>query len=136
MMTNDERTNITNILNALDKADNKISEMIKPFRDAAMAVDEARETILEAYATDVFSSCEGCGEMIFTGDKYQPTGDAGPLCEECAATWGDIKKQCEKMLASPDYDDEDQEDRKLTLQAAIDHVANGGSYDDKPLSTA
>lgn len=131
--TDENRKSLRELLDVLEKAQAAIDVAMKPFRDAQHAVDDARETILEHFDAEVFGSCELCSELILADDKYQPTGDAGPLCESCAATWGDALKQAEK---STDDDYDFPGDRQSVIDGAHAHVAAGGSLDDKPLYTA
>lgn len=77
--------------------------------------------------------CEGCGKVIAPGDKYTTTLDGCYLCEEDAPSFQD----CADHWADRDsatLDDEERETADGCRKALADHVAAGGSPDDKPLT--
>jgi hypothetical protein len=88
--------------------------------DAAKAqLDEIEER------TGMPTTCEGCGEPIFPGDKHMP-GDDGDLCYGCAPTYADL-------LTSPgSFTNADElpmtPDQARALYDA--HIAGGGKPED------
>lgn len=74
--------------------------------------------------------CEGCGKVIAKGDKYTVTLDGCYLCEEDAPSFQDAVDYWNHH----EPDDREEHIAKHDCQNALDeHVAEGGSPDDKPL---
>lgn len=74
--------------------------------------------------------CEGCGEEIAAGDKYTVTMDGCYLCETDAPSMQDV---VDYWNHHPPEDDEEREAKDDADKALADHIAAGGSPDDKPL---
>lgn len=86
---------------------------------------------LERYGVvEIVGKREGCDLLPTEGDKGHRPMDAGPLCETCSPTFGDIKGQYEEMVAAG-YLDDGKEDRGRALAFIEAHLANGGALDDK-----
>lgn len=77
--------------------------------------------------------CEGCGKSIRAGDKYTTTMDGCYLCEEHAPSFQDCADHwADRDPATLDEDEREAYDAAPGILA--DHIAAGGSPDDKPLT--
>lgn len=118
---------------ALDAIEAERDALIDPikmrFKDRIDAAETALE-LIEAHTGEYFSTCEGCLEPIFDGDKSHAGSDSR-MCEECAPAWAD-------MLSSPEHFEDTETGDPMTpdqAKALCDaHVAAGGSLNDKMVS--
>ena len=83
---------------------------------------------------DDYFVCEGCGNPIRPGDKYTTTLDGCYLCEEDAPSFQDCVDHWDGRGASSDMSDDEEESAASCRSALAQHVAAGGSPDDKPLT--
>lgn len=119
----------------IDAAQAPIMKLMEPLRTTIAELEEVRAMALLRHGlTEAPTECEGCQRYIIAGDKYCPTDDAGPLCESCSPTFGEMRKQCEES-ADPARDDEDLERDKAVIRRIDEHVAGGGSLNDKYVFT-
>ncbi len=96
------------------------------FADESLAIETAAEALKEGFGKDFLTTCEGCSAILMIGDEGQRCVNGESLCKECAASWGDIKKQWDE-----DALDEDEPGDKAKFLARYDaHIAGGGSPDD------
>lgn len=75
--------------------------------------------------------CEACGKAICKGDKYTSTLDGCYLCENDAPSY---QEAVDHWAAHLPETDEESEAAEGCEKALADHVAAGGSPDDKPLT--
>jgi hypothetical protein len=101
-----------------------LKEAERPHRE----LEEQITAFLEEHDKEVIDHCEGCCEPIFEGERC--TGGENNLCEACAPTWRD-------MLLSPENFSTFHGNPCTYAEAkriCDDHVAAGGSLDDKMVS--
>ena len=124
----DNTEQLRSILAGLAKAEGVLDAAMKPFRDAARALDDVKEEILDALGVDIAGRCETCTAILLDGDKGHRCQDGDPIfCAACAPTWGDVQEQ----WASGDREDNDDEDNQDDFVRAYEaHLAAGGSPDD------
>lgn len=75
---------------------------------------------------DFLGRCEGCGAMLFVGDRGLRCDDGPWLCADHCPTWAGAKKQWE----AGENLDEDEERREDFNEAYAAHLAAGGLPDD------
>ncbi len=109
-----------------------VDEIIAPLRKALKELEDLRKDLIEPYADDIVGNCEGCGRLLFVGDKGHRCHDGPILCAECAPTWNDIGAQWNEMKGSAD---DDPDLRFKFWEAFAQHAAAGGTGDDKALVT-
>lgn len=68
--------------------------------------------------------CEGCSKPLKTGDLVHKCADGPILCEECAPTFSDIRKQYDEAKTAGDFErmfdfPEDAPDHDSGLDARI-----------------
>lgn len=127
-MTDTEQ--LRSILDGLAKAESVLDAAMKPFRDAARALDDVKERVLDALGAEEVGQCEGCRAILLTGDKGHRCADGPILCAECAPTWADVHLQ----WARGECGEVDGEDAHGDFLAAYEaHLAAGGSPDDPML---
>lgn len=80
---------------------------------------------IEKAGVEIIGTCEGCECLLLEGDQGHTCSDGPTLCENCAPTYGDVKRQAQERLAEGD------EDAREIVAACDGHVAAGGSLDDK-----
>jgi hypothetical protein len=68
MLTEEEREALVEQLEGLYEAIARIENARAPFDKAITALDEIKETLLEKHGVDVGGRCEGCAEILFSGD--------------------------------------------------------------------
>lgn len=108
---------------------------LAPLIDQEAAIDDEREAFLESEGVEVAGTCDTCGRLLFAGERgSQPWEDESLItyCAEHAMTYGDLKRHW--SVENPPRDDEDPDDaehRETVLKWVADHVAGGGSLDDK-----
>jgi hypothetical protein len=88
---------------------------------------------LTAREDDDAFTCEGCGKVIAPGGKYTTTLDGCYLCEEDAPSFQDCADHWSDRDPA-EFDEDEAEAAASCKQALADHVAAGGSPDDKPLT--
>lgn len=124
-----DRENIQKRLHAMDDCivaiDEQMRTLTQPLRIARDSALLVREMILEDAGLEEHGSCEGCSKILFVGDKAHVCSDGPTLCEDCAPSYGDCRRQAVERQGEGDTEAEE-------AIAAIDaRTAAGGSLEDK-----
>ena len=77
--------------------------------------------------------CYACCAVLLPGDKVQDLAGGDMVCEECAATYAEIKQNHDEALASGMLDELDDEGIAAFAEVYAARVAAGQSVDEKPL---
>jgi len=97
------REKLRDQLKVLDDGIAAIHQARKPFDDAIMALDTQKQQLLDDHDADVAGTCEGCNTLLLAGDKGHDCNDGPVLCEACAPTWNDLRKQYDDMKAKGEF---------------------------------
>lgn len=129
-MSMNERAVLKTSLDNLDAAQQQIEKAMEPFRSAMAAIETIRDDLLTTHDVEVAGECEGCGKLLFAGEMGLRCNDGPILCEECAPTWEEAKFTHAGDAAIGE-DDEMRESREYFNSRYAEHIAAGGSPDDK-----
>lgn len=113
-------------LGRLANAEDLLRKAMAPFVQARDALDDAREMLLMDHDADIAGTCE-CGRLLFEGELGHRCDDGPILCEDCAPTWDDMRRQYHEAKARGDFVDSfegEQEARDADL-AVDSHIAAG-----------
>lgn len=102
--------------------------LLAPTRDRYEAALE-KVDLIEAELGDHIGSCEGCGHLLFEGDRYHNGSDVY-LCETCAPSYADMVEHPDSFRNA---DDEPMSAEEADA-AAQAHLAAGGNLEDKMVS--
>ncbi len=127
-----DREKLSEELAEIEKAIQTIDALSKPLRTAESALVTVREAILDRYGAVIYDKCE-CGALILIGDKYHHCRDGEMLCEECAPTYADVKKQVEERIAEGRGPDQEDLDMMTVFEVMAER---GDSLDQKSVVVA
>lgn len=138
-LTPETRAHLAEELAKLDTAEKLVEiemaplrELMKPFNERLEAIEASRDELLDRFGIAERHHCESCNKLLIPGDLVCHCEDAGYLCQACAPTWGDVKKQNEERLADPA--EPEPEACALSLKHIAEVVAGGGSLTDPAVS--
>lgn len=125
-ITKEERRQLQAAIAAMDRAIDVICDASAPFIKAKEAIENLKcELLIASGNLEEAGFCEGCGTILFVGDKGFRFDDGPICCEECAPTWANAKENIEAG--------DDEEAKADFLPRFETYVADGGSPDDKLL---
>lgn len=115
---------------ALDAIEKERRELLEP---TALRYHEAKCRLedIEDDCPERISECEGCGELLWQGDRYgYDSRNHIYMCEPCSPSYQDMLDEPQNFY---DADDEDMTPEKV--REIVDaHLAAGGSLTDKMVS--
>jgi len=123
-ITDQERQQLQEQLEALGKAGAAISAAMAPFRKALAEIEGLSAALLERFGGELAATCEGCSKILFFGELGHRCGDGPTLCDACAPTVADCHRQAVEILeamAEPpgDEDRKEQEERVAALASRV-----------------
>jgi hypothetical protein len=121
-LTDEQRTDLRERLDLIEKAEQQVREAMKPFQRALEAIDIARDALLQD--REVAGCCESCAKLLLVGEigSRPYSDDSGIIfCEEHAPTWRDIAERIEKEPEAW----EDEELLGLAKRAVAARTADG-----------
>jgi hypothetical protein len=104
-MTEEQRDELRQQLTELGAAIAEIEKARKPFDLAISALVGVREALLEQHEADVVGTCEGCSNPILSGELGHSCNDGPVLCEACAPTWNDIRREYDEAKAAGAFEE-------------------------------
>lgn len=124
-LNRDQRDALKVKLDLLEKAKDRIHEMIRPQLDAIDDIDAVCEALLEEHDAEIAGVCEGCSLLLFSGDRGYSYEDGPICCAECAPTWADAEENWKSQA-------EDDPERAAEFAASLAaHLAAGGAKTDR-----
>lgn len=125
-MDDKERDVLKEELAALDAAEVSIRKARRPFDEAIDAVETVKQNLLDKHAVEIAGHCEGCGRLLFVGDKGFRCDDGPILCAECSPTFGDAEGNWKS-----EPEDHEPERKQTFMEGLAAHLAAGGTRADK-----
>jgi hypothetical protein len=92
--TDEARERLKEKLDAIDLVRKPLLEHRKPLDEALRALDALHDAAVEEAGVELLDECcETCSRLLVIGDRGHRCGDGPVLCESCAPTWNDIRRQ-------------------------------------------
>lgn len=92
--TNEQREQLKEKLDAIDKAREPLRVLLKPLQEAMAAIDALHDAAVEEAGVELLDEiCEGCECLLIAGDLGHRCDDGPVTCEACSPTWNDVAQQ-------------------------------------------
>lgn len=124
--TDEARERLKEKLDAIDKAREPISTLMKPLREAMEAIDALHDAAVEEAGVELLDEiCEGCSRLLIVGDLGHRAADGPVMCEACSPTYADVLAQYEEtdgresLLVELDVTEEEFADMIAQLKATV-----------------
>lgn len=121
-LTDDRREEIRDRDKELRDAIAAIRKAMEPFVVAADAVEAMRDRLIEDNSVHIAGNCEDCSKLLLDGDLGHRCEDGPLMCEGCAPTWNDMRRQYDEDKAKGGSAFEDRFESPEAAAQADGHV--------------
>jgi hypothetical protein len=130
-LSDEQREKLHAQIKALDEVAAVVRKAMAPFENALSAVEDVRQQLLDDHDAAIAGTCE-CGRLLLVGELGHSCEDGPLLCETCAPTWNDMRRQYDDAKRRGDLIDRfDSVADMQQADEAVDERIAGGDGDKK-----